>query len=191
MLKIYYFRFGQPISKVLFQFLSDWIRLTFIISMEQYLLIFAEIFADMLWSLKSLWLKSSINSNQVDLIHKYREVLNTFEGMYLTQELVVKNLMSCFNGKEVLGYWSLNKSNMSDDLAFGYLQLLWQYFLGFLLQFLNVCLLMQSSLFCMCEGGSWPFNYREFCWLHYNSLKYTHWTAKVLKVGHKFRFLRY
>jgi hypothetical protein len=72
--------------------------------MEQYLLIFAEIFADMLSSLKSLWLKSSINSNQVDLIHKYREVLNTFEGMYSTQEVVVKTLMSYFNGKEVLGY---------------------------------------------------------------------------------------
>jgi hypothetical protein len=72
--------------------------------MEQYLLIFAEIFADMLSSLKSLWLKSLINSNQVDLIHKYREVLNTFEGMYLTQEVVVKTLMSYFNGKEVLGY---------------------------------------------------------------------------------------
>jgi hypothetical protein len=71
--------------------------------MEQYLLIFAEIFADVLLSLKSLWLKSSINSNQVDLIHKYREVLNTFEGMYSTQ-VVAKTLMSYFNGKEVLGY---------------------------------------------------------------------------------------
>jgi hypothetical protein len=91
--------------------------------------------------------------------------------------------MSYFNGKELLGYWSLNNSNMSvsDDLAFGNLQSLGQCFLGFSLQFLNVCLLMPSSLFCMCEGGSWPFNYREFCWLYYNWLKYTHWTAKVLR----------
>jgi hypothetical protein len=118
----------------------------------------------MLSSLKSLWLTSSFNSNQVDLIHKYREVLNTFEGMYSIQEVVVKTLISYLNDKELLGYRSLNNSNISvsDDLAFGNLQSLGQCFLGFLLQFLNVCLLMPSSLFCMCEGGSWPFNYRSF-----------------------------
>jgi hypothetical protein len=44
--------------------------------------------------------KSSIDSNQVDLIHKYREVFSTFEGMYSTQEVVVKTLMSYFSGNE-------------------------------------------------------------------------------------------